>query len=32
MEIIKSFIEEIVNIYLNNPKLLLEIIILFVYY
>ena len=30
MEIIKSFIEEIVNIYLNNPKLLLEIIILIV--
>ncbi len=28
MEIIKSFVEDIINIYLNNPKLLLETIIL----
>lgn len=28
MEIIKSFVEDIMNIYLNNPKLLLETIIL----
>ena len=28
MEIIKSFIEEIINIYLNNPKLFLETIVL----
>ena len=28
MEIIKSFIEEIINIYSNNPKLLLETFIL----
>lgn len=30
MEIIKSFVEGIINIYLNNPKLLLETIILMV--
>lgn len=30
MEIIQSFIEEIINVYLNNPRLLLETIILII--